>query len=96
MAEKERKEEAVNEEEAPQSPDSDIEEEIDWAALEERAEEYDSESDKKLTMKKVMKQMRSGQYFLVILASLTPNSCNIFCVDCFTYIHLKQPYHYSL
>ena len=36
--------------------------------MEERAEEYDSESDKKLMMKKVMKQMRSGQYFLVILA----------------------------
>ena len=34
-------------------------------------------------MRKVMKQMRSGQYFLVILASLTPNSCNVFCVDCF-------------
>ena len=46
MAEEEGKEEAVNEEEEPQSPDSDIEEEIDWAALEESAEEYDSESDK--------------------------------------------------
>ena len=34
-------------------------------------------------MKKVMKQMRSGQYFLMILASLTRNSRNIFCVDCF-------------
>ncbi|XP_068734517.1 uncharacterized protein [Montipora capricornis] len=40
------KEEAVNEEEEPHSPDSDTEEEIDWAALEESAEEYDSESDK--------------------------------------------------
>ena len=46
LAEEEEKEEAVNEEEEPQSPDSDIEEEIDWAALEESAEEYDSESDK--------------------------------------------------
>lgn len=45
LAEEEEKEESVNEEEEPQSPDSDIEEEIDWAALEESAEEYDSESD---------------------------------------------------
>ena len=35
----------MNEEEEPQSPDSDSEEEIDWAALEESAEEYNSESD---------------------------------------------------
>ena len=38
-------EEDVNQEEESQSPDSDTEEEIDWAGLKESAEEYDSESD---------------------------------------------------
>ena len=46
MAEEEEKEEGVIEEEDIQSPDSDFQGEIDWAALEESAEEYDSESDK--------------------------------------------------
>lgn len=39
-------EEGVNEEEEPQSPDSDTGKEINWAALGESVEEYDSKSDK--------------------------------------------------
>ena len=39
-------EEGVNEEEEPQSPDSDTGREINWAALGESVEEYDSKSAK--------------------------------------------------
>lgn len=53
----------MNEEEEPQSPDSDSEEEIDWAALEELVLRNITQRVTTM-MKKVMQQMRSGEYFL--------------------------------